>query len=229
MNNPAPRFPPRESQTPSPPIGFPDVSSIEPDAMRIHMANVALNDKLPGLVQTESTAILLDINNLYKVADNNGWRIDYASLRSIFAKRCDLRHIAAFSATSPASASNEEKAKSQRWLSFMRGKGYHLITKDLKRYTNKEGEIITKGNMDIEIAIEAMSLSDGFAHVILGTCDGDFIPLVEKLKEGHLRKVSVIGITSRDWTGMDQNLKAAADNFYDLSAIKDHVSLQDRT
>lgn len=177
-----------------------------------------INEALPGLVRHESTALLLDINNLFRRAQDNDFRLDYVKLRALFDQRCDLRYCSAFSAV------DRQNVESARWVSYMQNHGYSVISKNLKRYTNNKGDLVSKGNMDIEIAIAAMSLSEAFAHVIIGTCDGDFVPLIEKLREGHFRKVSVLGITSPNWTGMSDTLIKAADNFYNMTAIKDHIS-----
>lgn len=182
-----------------------------------------INKAFPGLIRHESTALLLDINNLFRRSQDNDFRLDYIKLRALFDQRCDLRYCSAFSAV------DRQNPESSRWVSYMQNHGYSVISKDLKRYTNAKGDLVSKGNMDIEIAIAAMSLSEAFAHVIIGTCDGDFVPLIEKLREGHFRKVSVLGITSPNWTGMSDTLIKAADHFYDMSAIKDHISYVKKT
>lgn len=176
-----------------------------------------INEALPGLVRHEPTALLLDVNNLYKRANDNGFRIDYDRLKSIFEQRCDLRHCAAFSAV------DRNNPSAGKWADYMVNKGYTLVVKDLKRYTNAKGEMVSKGNMDIEITIAALNLSEAFAHVIIGTCDGDFVPLLNELREGNFRKVSVLGITNSNWTGMSDTLIRSADYFYDLTAIKEHI------
>lgn len=176
-----------------------------------------INEALPGLVRHEPTALLLDINNLYRRSKDNGFSIDYDKLKNVFEQRCDLRYCAAFSAV------DRNNPQSTKWVEYMQNKGYSLVIKDLKRYTNARGDTVSKGNMDIEITIAALELSAAFAHVIIGTCDGDFVPLVDKLREGNFRKVSVLGITNANWTGMSDTLVRSADHFYDLAAIREHI------
>lgn len=188
------------------------------DVSRIVGSELVINDALPGLVRGEATALLLDVNNLYRRARENGFSIDYVQLQSIFSHRCDLRYCSAFSAV------DKDNQNSMNWASYMTDKGYSVITKDLKRYTNDKGQLVTKGNMDIEITIAALSLSEAFSHIVIGTCDGDFVPLLEKLREGHFRKVSVLGMRNKNWTGMSESLVRSADHFYDMMQIKDFIS-----
>lgn len=198
-----------------------DITQLGGEAPEMESVDSALrlNEYLPNLSRTEPTAILLDVNNLYKRAQANDFRLDYIRLRQIFETRCDLRYMGAFSAV------DAQDPDAVNWVQYLREKGYDVVTKDLKRYVGSQGTNVTKGNMDIEIAVKAMSLSSGILHVIIGTCDGDFIPLIDKLREGEARKVSVLGVRNpNSWVGMSEELVRSADNFYDLGAIKDYVS-----
>jgi uncharacterized LabA/DUF88 family protein len=193
------------------------------DAAKIVNNELTISDMLPGLVRGEATALLLDINNLFKRSRSNNFRIDYARLRSIFANRCDLRYCEAFSAVDP------EDPNSSNWVSFMTSQGYTLNTKNIYRYETKgtsteEVRTITKGNMDVEIVISAMTLNSAFAHVIVAACDGDFSPLIRELKKDKFRKVSVLGLRDEDGTGMSDRLIKEADNFYDMNKLKDFIS-----
>lgn len=183
--------------------------------------SLRINDLLPGLNHYEPTALLLDINNLYRRADYNKFRIDYHRLKTIFDHRCDLRYCAGFSAV------DRKNPDTTAWINYMYSQGYDMHVKDLKEYVDHRGNTISKGNMDMELAIEALSLSPGFGHVIIGTCDGDFVPLLKKLKEGRFRKVSVLGMTNQDRVGMNAGLIQTADYFYDLSCLKEFVELKD--
>jgi uncharacterized LabA/DUF88 family protein len=204
-----------------PAIGGVDLG-VERVNLEMITSTLDISKALPNLKLGEGTALLLDVNNLFKRARASGFAIDYANLKYIFEKRCDLRYCAAFSAI------DRSDPKANGWESYMKDKGYTVVSKDLKRYTNDKNVQVTKGNMDVELTCAAMRLSEGFAHVIIGTCDGDFVPLIQELKKGHYRKVSVLGITSPDWTGMSDTLVRAADNFYDMTAIKDHIHYRGR-
>ena len=185
--------------------------------------DLELNALLPGLVQGEPTALLLDTNNLFHSSKELGFRIDYAKLRNIFTNRCDLRACMAFSATDPNSAD------ATKWVNFMTRSGYKLVTEPIKRHIDGRGRSVTKGNMDIPLTIAAMSLSPGFKHVIIGTCDGDFVPLVENLREGGMRTVSVLGMRAgSNNIAMSEALVESAKHFYNLYDMQKYISLPPR-
>jgi len=78
------------------------------------------------------------------------------------------------------------------WLDY---NGYTVITKAAKEFTDSAGRRKVKGNMDIELAVDAMELSSTVDHFVLFSGDGDFRVLVEALQRKG-RKVSVVSTTS---------------------------------
>lgn len=203
----------------------PQVPSLDEyfDLSKLLGDNVAINDALPGLRLHEPTALLIDNNNLFKVAAKQGFKIDYRKLKQIFEQRCDLRYAALFTAV------DRSDPKSPAWCRSMEHAGWTLETKNLYWFTNEEGVLTSKGNMDVALAIKAMKLSESLSHVIIATCDGDYLELIDELKETKFRRVSVLGIAGRNWQGMSRQLAKAADNFYDMMRIKDYVSYESDT
>lgn len=182
---------------------------------------LVINEALPNLIHTESTALILDINNLYLRAKDNNFRIDYGNLYSIFSSRCNLSHAGAFSAIDRSDSSSLD------WVDYMTKKGYHVVTKDLKRYTSVKEEVMTtvvKGNMDVELTIHALTKCNDYNHLILGSCDGDFTKLITTLKENTSKKISVLGISNFNSSGMSESLIREADNFYDLRKLIPFIS-----
>lgn len=179
--------------------------------------DMMINDVFPGLSPHEPTALLLDVNNLFRRASNLGFRIDYGKLKDLLASRCDLRYCGAFSAVDP----DDEAAAG--WIKYMEDVGYDVITKDIYKYTAENGRHVTKGNMDLEICVAATDLSSAFTHVILGTCDGDFTVVVKRLQRDLVRKVSVLGVSKADGAGMSRMLVKQADNFYNIARIQRQI------
>ena len=70
-----------------------------------------------------------------------------------------------------------------------------------------------KGDWDVGLAVDAIRLSDGSVDsIVIGTGDGDYVPLVEYLK-GKGRQVEVIAFGR----STSAKLKEAADDFIDMS------------
>jgi len=62
--------------------------------------------------------------------------------------------------------------------------GYRITSKLVKRIVNKEtGVIVMKGNLDVELVVDALSAVDEFDTFILFSGDSDFLPLLRALKE----------------------------------------------
>lgn len=181
---------------------------------------LSISEALPGLMRGQGTAILIDSNNLYRRAKSEGFQIDYVKLKNIFASRCDLRHCSIFSAVNP------EDHRAQDWISFLTAHGIIPITKPVRRMVDDNDTPYYKGNMDVDLVIEAMSLSEGFAHVVIGSCDGDFVPLINALRKGRYRTVSVMGISNHLGKGMSEDLAKSGDHFYDLWKIKDYITVE---
>jgi len=184
-------------------------------------SELEINEELTGLLVNEPTALLIDINNFYRRAKDNGFKIDYLALKSIFESRCNLRYIGAFTAV------DRQDPESIEWVNQMIDFGYDVVTKDLKRYSTPSG-VSTKGNMDVEIAVAAaLNVPSTYKHIILGTCDGDFVALVKTLREKDPeRKVSVLGVKNVPYRGMSEDLVKAATHFYDIAAFLDHVTFK---
>ena len=180
---------------------------------------LAINEVFSGLVRGQATAVLIDVNNLYRRSMAEGFSLEYTKIKDIIAARCDLRYFAVVTAIDVGNPAMHP------WIDSLRQAGITCITKPVRPYYDEfSNESVYKGNMDVELTIDAMSLSDGFAHVIIGSCDGDFIPLIKRLREGRFRTVSVMGVSNHLRKGMSQDLIKCADNFYDLRLIAKHVS-----
>ena len=62
------------------------------------------------------------------------------------------------------------------WLDY---NGYTVVTKAAREFIDAGGRRKVKGNMDIEIAVDAMELAGHVDQIVLFSGDGDFRPLVE--------------------------------------------------
>src|SRR6266511_1873916 len=57
------------------------------------------------------------------------------------------------------------------WLDY---NGYTVVTKPTKEFVDPTGRRKIKGNMDIELAVDAMELAGHIDHMVLFSGDGDF-------------------------------------------------------
>jgi uncharacterized LabA/DUF88 family protein len=75
-----------------------------------------------------------------------------------------------------------------------------------------------KGNMDIELAIDALELAPFIDHMVLFSGDGDFRSLVEAMQRRGVR-VSVVSTISTQPPMVADELRRQADEFIDLAHL----------
>jgi len=105
------------------------------------------------------------------------------------------------------------------WLNY---NGFTMVTKPAKEYTDSMGRRKVKGNMDIELAVDAMELAARVDHIVLFSGDGDFRPLVESLQRSGVR-VSVVSTIRSQPPMISDELRRQADNFIELDELKDVI------
>ena len=146
-----------------------------------------------------------------------GVDIDYRSLLADFRSRC--RFIRAYYFT--AYVDDQEFSSIRPLIDWLDYNGYTMITKPAKEFTDSMGRRKIKGNMDIEIAVEALELAPHYDHMILFTGDGDFTCLVQALQRQGI-KVTVISTLSTPTPMVADDLRRQADFFVDVvDLVKD--------
>lgn len=105
------------------------------------------------------------------------------------------------------------------WLDY---NGYKVVTKPVKEFVDSTGRRKIKGNMDIELAVDAMEIVEHVDHIVLFSGDGDFRPLVEALQRKG-RKVSVVSTLQTQPPMIADDLRRQADHFIDLANLAKKV------
>jgi len=164
----------------------------------------------------ERLALFIDGSNLYAAARALGFDIDYKLLRAEFMRRGKL--LRAFYYT--ALLENDEYSPIRPLVDWLHYNGFSMVTKPAKEYTDSQGRRKVKGNMDIELAVDAMELAPRVDHIVLFSGDGDFRPLVECLQRQGVR-VSVVSTIRSQPPMIADDLRRQADNFIELDDLKD--------
>ncbi len=166
----------------------------------------------------ERLALFIDGSNLYAATKALGFDIDYKLLRSEFMRRGKM--VRAFYYT--ALIENEEYSPIRPLVDWLDYNGFTLVTKPAKEFTDSMGRRKIKGNMDIELAVDAMEMADHVEHIVLFSGDGDFRPLVESLQKKGVR-VSVVSTIRSSPPMIADDLRRQADNFIELEELKDVI------
>ncbi len=96
------------------------------------------------------------------------------------------------------------------------------MTKPAKEFIDSSGRRKIKGNMDIELAVDAMEMANHVDHMVLFSGDGDFRPLVAALQRKGVR-VSVVSTIRSSPPMIADTLRRQADNFIELEELKDVI------
>ena len=94
-----------------------------------------------------------------------------------------------------------------------------MVTKPTTVLTDAAGRRNVRGNMDVEVAVEAMRLSSRLDHIVLFSGDGDFRSLVAALQQRGKRVTVVSSLTTRPAMIADE-LRRQADQFVDLAELR---------
>jgi uncharacterized LabA/DUF88 family protein len=166
----------------------------------------------------ERLALFIDGSNLYAAARALGFDIDYKLLRTEFMRRGKL--LRAFYYT--ALIENEEYSPIRPLVDWLDYNGFTMVTKPAKEFTDSMGRRKVKGNMDIELAVDAMDMAQHIDHMVLFSGDGDFRPLVAGIQRRGVR-VSVVSTIRSSPPMIADDLRRQADNFIELEELKDVI------
>ncbi|MDX9689263.1 MAG: NYN domain-containing protein [Proteobacteria bacterium] len=167
----------------------------------------------------ERMAMFIDGANLYAASRGLGFDIDYKRLLELFAGRARL--VRAFYYT--ALVENEEYSPIRPLVDWLDYNGYAMITKPTKEFTDAFGRRKIKGNMDIELAIDVMEMSDNVDHIMIFSGDGDFRRLVEAVQRRG-KRVSVVSTMRTNPPMVADELRRQADNFIELQELMPHIA-----
>jgi uncharacterized LabA/DUF88 family protein len=95
--------------------------------------------------------------------------------------------------------------------------GYIVKAKEVKRIEVASNIYERKGNLDVELTIDALKSSDDFDTCILMSGDSDFAPLLDELKA---RKKWVIVMSTRGHISKELLNRA---KYVDLRKLKDRI------
>ncbi len=104
--------------------------------------------------QNERVALFIDGANLYATAKSLGFDIDYKRLLALFRQKGQLVRALYYTAL----AEDQEYSSIRPLIDWLDYNGFTMVTKPTKEFTDASGRRKIKGNMDIELAVDAMRL-----------------------------------------------------------------------
>ncbi len=153
------------------------------------------------VAQQPRVGVFVDVQNMFYAAkDRFARRVDYIKLLDLIVGPRQLLAAYAYVVQIP-------EINQSSFLSLLEHNGYTIKSKDLRL----RGDGSAKGDWDVGIAVDVVSMLGTLDVVILASGDGDFCPLAELIKQQD-KRVEVVAFEHN--TSMD--LQQIADQFFPI-------------
>jgi uncharacterized LabA/DUF88 family protein len=171
----------------------------------------------------ERLALFIDGANLHAATKLLEFEIDFKLLHEEFSKYGKLLRAYYYTAL----IENDEHSGIKPLVDWLNYNGFTMITKPAKEFIDSQGSRKIKGNMDIELTVDAMELAPHVDHIILFSGDGDFRPMVESVQRQGVR-VTVVSTTRSQPPMIADELRRQCDNFIELDTLRKTIGRSSR-
>ncbi|MCU0835509.1 MAG: NYN domain-containing protein [Chromatiaceae bacterium] len=159
--------------------------------------------------------VFVDAEN---VRFNGGYQMRYDVLRRFAAREGGaiqrLNTYMAFD-VERAREDTDYAKKARAYQQMVRDFGWKITVKHVRRYTDEAGNVTTKANADLDMAVDAMLQAGKLEQVLLVTGDGDFLQVVSALQNTGCR-VELIGFKN-----VSRQLQQTVDAYFSGYMIPD--------
>jgi len=120
---------------------------------------------------------------------NGGYQMRYDILRRFAARSGTLLRLNTYMAYDRERGQEDPEyaRRTRHFQQSVRDYGWKVIVKNVKRYTDEEGNVTTKANADLDMAVDVMLQAEKLDQVLLVTGDGDFLQVVRALQDRGCR------------------------------------------
>lgn len=168
--------------------------------------------------------VFIDASNLWQAQKAKGRFFDYEKLKDFIKEKFNGSLIEFFYYSAyPADGTRDYNLDGRhKFFTFLKkGLKFNVRKKELKRISiiTSEGESIEeKGNMDVEITIDAIHHLNKYDSAVLFTGDSDFLALVTYLRA---RKKRVYIFSSKN--NISEELRTGGDGYFDILTITNDI------
>ncbi|MGY8676598.1 NYN domain-containing protein [Bradyrhizobium sp. UFLA05-153] len=161
-------------------------------------------------------ALFIDGEDLHLSAKALGFDLDYQKMLEKFRSRGIILRAIYYIAI----AQNQEQQSSIRplvdWLDY---NGFSIISKSTKEHVDAGGRRKVRGNVHIELAVDAMALAEQLDEMVLFSGNREFQPVVKAVQRRGVRVTVVSTIATNPARAADE-LRRQADCFVDLANLR---------
>jgi uncharacterized LabA/DUF88 family protein len=166
----------------------------------------------------------IDASNLWQAQKVRGELFDLEKLKNYLKQKHKASELKVYYYTAYPKEGTREystEGKHKFFTYLKKGLGFVVRKKELKRIkiNSDQGEIIEeKGNMDVEMTIDAVNLVNKYSTAILFTGDSDFLALVIYIKN-HNKKVYIYSSQNN----ISSELRTGGDGYVDVLKIYKNI------
>lgn len=175
--------------------------------------------------EKQNTAyVFIDASNLWEAQKAKGKMFDYEKLKAFLKTKFSASEIQIFYYTAyPAEGTREHNldGKHKFYTYLKKGLGFTVRKKELKRITihNDVGDSVQeKGNMDVEMTIDAIHYLKRYDTAVMFTGDSDFLALVTYIKNAG--KEAFIFSSKNN---VSQELRTGGDGYFDVLELEEDI------
>lgn len=168
--------------------------------------------------------VFIDASNLWQAQKAKGKMFDYEKLKYFLKEKFSATEIEIFYYTAYPKEGTREQSQDGKHKFFTylkKGLGFTVRKKELKRiveHTESGDTIQEKGNMDVEMTIDAIHFLKKYEEAVMFTGDSDFLALVNYIRNGG-KKVYIFSSKNN----VSQELRTGADGYFDVLEIEKDI------
>lgn len=175
--------------------------------------------------------VFMDASNLWAVQKTKGKLFNFEELINYLKERYKTSSLALYyyDAYPAVGTRSYDTSAKHRFYTFLEKQlGVEVHKKELKRIVSTESKhkdgMIEKGNMDVELTIDAVNKLDHYDTAILFTGDSDFLALVKFIRSNQ-KKVYIYS----SHNNVSTELRTGADGYIDLLTVDNSIWGKDIT
>jgi uncharacterized LabA/DUF88 family protein len=169
--------------------------------------------------------VFIDASNLWQAQKAKGKMFDYEKLKVFLKDKFKASDLKIFYYTAyPATGTREYglDGKHKFFTYLKKGLGFVVRKKELKRIVTHSDElgdsIQEKGNMDVELTIDAIHHIKKYDTAVLFTGDSDFLALITYIRNGK-KKVYIFSSKNN----VSQELRTGGNGYFDVLNLEEDV------
>lgn len=163
-------------------------------------------------------AIYIDGSNTHMASKAAGYRVDFGRIKAYYEALGSVVDAVYFTALPP----KEEFSALRKLTDHLQYNGWTVITKETEDQLTSDGLRRKKGNMDMAMFARGARMAGVITHLVLFTGDGDFVDMVEYMKEKGVHVSAVSHFSYKDDCIVSTKLRKAVNEFWPLTTMRQH-------